>query len=218
MLRKPQKGGPMALLGQGALAMWWDMAPEHRTEFEDWHTHEHFPERMGIPGFLRGSRWAAADGGEGFFVLYEMQGYDTLVSPGYLARLNAPSPWSTRMMPHHRNMVRSLCRARAGFGGGLGQAMATVRFSPGERGALPELGPRDGVTGMSLLESQPMGGPPTIEQKIRGGDAQADWVLLVCGYDVDAVRAAAGQYRALPGAVEGLYRLSYSMTPKDLPR
>lgn len=114
-------------------------------------------------------------------------------------------------------MVRSLCRVRASFGGGLGHALATIRFSPGERKALPGLPRRKGVTGMHLLESQPIAGPPTIEQRIRGGDARADWVLLVCGYDVDAVRAAAGEQR-LPGAVEGLYRLAYSMTSKDLPR
>jgi len=45
----------MAFLGQAAVAMWWNIAPEHREEFEHWHSHEHFPERMGIPGFLRGS-------------------------------------------------------------------------------------------------------------------------------------------------------------------
>ena len=48
----------MALLGKAAIAMWWDMAAHWRAEFEDWHSHEHFPERMGIPGFRRGSRWA----------------------------------------------------------------------------------------------------------------------------------------------------------------
>ena len=58
----------MALLGSAALAMWWDMAPEARADFEDWHSHEHFPERLGIPGFRRGSRWCSAAGGEGFFV------------------------------------------------------------------------------------------------------------------------------------------------------
>ena len=206
------------MLGEAAVTMWWDIPREVRPEWEDWHTREHMPERLGIPDFLRGSRWISASGEPSYFVLYETKDLKTITSGPYLERLNHPSPWSQKMMPHHRNMVRSLCRVRAGFGGGLGQAMATVRFSPDERGTPPELGPREGVTGMTLLESQPMGGPPTIEQKIRGGDAQADWVLLVCGYDVDAVRKAAGQYRALPGAVEGLYRLSYSMTPKDLPR
>ncbi len=79
--------------------MWWDMATEWRAEFEDWHSHEHFPERMGIPGFLRGSRWADAGGGEGFFVMYELERYETLVSAGYLGRLNQPTPWSSRLFP-----------------------------------------------------------------------------------------------------------------------
>ena len=95
----------MALLGQAAVAMWWNMAAERREEFE--HSHEHFPERMGIPGFLRGSRWSRIDKGEGFFVLYELKDYETLTSPGYLERLNNPTPWSIKMMPQHRHMVQS---------------------------------------------------------------------------------------------------------------
>ena len=101
----------MALLGKGAIAMWWDIAPERRAEFEDWHSHEHFPERMSIPGFLRGARWAAVDGGVGFFVMYELEAYETLVSEGYLKRLNTPSPWSMRMMPHHGNVAWGYDRA-----------------------------------------------------------------------------------------------------------
>ena len=100
----------MPLLGQAALAMWWDMDPAVRADFEDWHAHEHFPERLAIPGFRRGTRWRSAAGGDGVFVMYEMEGHETLSSAPYLARLNAPSPWSTRMMPHHRNMVRSQCQ------------------------------------------------------------------------------------------------------------
>ena len=60
----------MALQGKAALAMWWDMALEQREEFEHWHSHEHFPERLGVEGFMRASRWLAADGGERVFVLY----------------------------------------------------------------------------------------------------------------------------------------------------
>ncbi|WP_349741034.1 hypothetical protein [Roseateles cavernae] len=32
-------------------------------EFEHWHSHEHFPERLALPGFLRALRWADAGGG-----------------------------------------------------------------------------------------------------------------------------------------------------------
>jgi len=91
----------MALLGKAALAMWWDIRPEQRAEFGDWHSHEHFPERLSIPGFRRGSRWTSTRQDDGFFVLYELDRYETFTSKGYLDRLNAPTPWSTRMMPHH---------------------------------------------------------------------------------------------------------------------
>src|SRR3954467_15808798 len=100
----------MALLGESALAMWWDMAPDMRVEFEHWHSHEHFPERLALHGFPRASRWAAADGVEGFSILHELQSPAGLSSPESLASLNAPTPWSTRLMPHHRNMVRSQTR------------------------------------------------------------------------------------------------------------
>ena len=57
----------MALLGRAALAMWWEMAPEMRADFEHWHAHEHFPERLASPGFHRGTRWSSASGGDGVF-------------------------------------------------------------------------------------------------------------------------------------------------------
>lgn len=100
----------MALLGKASLAMWWDVSATHRADFEHWHAHEHFPERLGIPGFRRATRWSSAEGGEGFFVMYELEDHAVLASAPYAARLNAPSPWSTRLMPLHRNMVRSQCQ------------------------------------------------------------------------------------------------------------
>ena len=59
------------MLGKAAVAMWWDVAPEMKAEWEDWHSHEHMPERLAIPGFLRGTRWIALSGEPSYFVLYE---------------------------------------------------------------------------------------------------------------------------------------------------
>src|SRR5690242_17099324 len=106
----------MSLLGNAALAMWWDMSQARRVEFEHWHTHEHFPERLAIPGFRRATRWTSADAGEGIFVLYELADHGVLASSAYLARLNAPTPWSTRLMPEHRNMIRGQCRVLESHG------------------------------------------------------------------------------------------------------
>jgi hypothetical protein len=200
------------MLGEAAVAMWWDVPPAVRSEWEDWHSHEHMPERLSIPGFLRGTRWIAASGEPSYFVLYEAAGIAALTGGPYLERLNDPTPWSRRMMPHHRNMVRSLCRVRARFGRGVAHAIATVRLDAAlpvdALSALPE---RKGITAAGLLESQSMSGmAQTTEQKIRGGDAEARWIALIGGYDAEAVETAARQ--AAPRGVRGLYRLSYSLT------
>ena len=121
------------MLGKAAVAMWWDIAPQMKTEFEDWHSHEHMPERLAIPGFLRGSRWIALSGEPSYFVLYEAAKLATITRGPYVARLNKPTPWSRKLMPHHRNMVRSLCLVRASFGAGIAHAMATIRFSPSRK-------------------------------------------------------------------------------------
>ena len=43
----------MAFSGAGAMLFFYDIVPEAVADHDDWHTHEHFPERVGIPGFLR---------------------------------------------------------------------------------------------------------------------------------------------------------------------
>nr|WP_316643304.1 hypothetical protein [uncultured Roseateles sp.] len=228
----------MPLLGKAAVAMWWDMAAAHRAEFEDWHSHEHFPERLGIPGFLRGSRWASAsggDGGDGFFVLYELQSYETLTSPAYFARLNNPTPWSQQMMPRHSRMVRSQCQVLESHGSGLASAMLTLRLSPAPgradvlrdhlRSVLSSLPQRAGLTAAHLLQTQTPQAAATTEQKIRGGDGVADWIVLVSGYEAQALQdLSADELRAsaletagaLPGQIAALYRLSHAMTPSDI--
>jgi hypothetical protein len=216
------------MLGRAAVTMWWDVAPEVRAEWEDWHTHEHMPERLALPGFLRGTRWVAISGEPSYFVCYEAKNLKTVTGGAYLERLNAPSPWSLRMMPHHRNMVRSVSRVLAGFGGGVSLALATVRFSPirgrgliealsAELASLPA---KRGLDSAHLLKAErPQQAAQTAEQKIRGGDAHADHVVLIGGYDLDAVREAA----ALPivhaggrDVVTGIYRPGYSLAAKEL--
>lgn len=226
----------MALLGDAALAMWWDMAPAVRAEFQDWHTHEHFPERLSLPGFRRASRWQAADGGAGFFVLYELASHDVLSSPAYLARLNAPTPWSTQLMPHHANMVRSQCRVDASQGCAIAAHALTVRLSPQPsardalqahlRALLAATSSRPGFVGAHLLHTETPTLARTTEQAIRGHDQAADWICVVTGYDAD-VLCALSQTALAPDAVEaagaqpcataGLYSLAASMHAAELP-
>lgn len=222
------------MLGRAAVAMWWNVAPETQEEFEDWHTHEHMPERLAIPGFLRGTRWKALDGAPSYFILYEVARASVLTGPDYMARLNDPTPWSRKMMPHHLGMVRSLCRVHASVGGLIGGVLARIRYSPARRGAraiadwlaherLPALAQRKGLLGGCVLRAQPQSGlPTTTEQKIRGGDRTADWVLLISGYAEPVVESAANDLSAELSARKAgvdpaaLYAPAYSLTAKDL--
>ena len=44
----------MAFLGKGAMAFWNDVTADGEADFNHWHVFEHIPERVGVPGFLRG--------------------------------------------------------------------------------------------------------------------------------------------------------------------
>ena len=162
--------------------------------------------------------------------MYELEAYDTLTSSQYLERLNNPTPWSTKMMPHHRNMVRSQCRIVESFGGGIAGSLLAVRMSPGARqadaarAALVELlrkVPHEiGLTGGHLLLTDTPQLAQTKEQAIRGGkDAVADWIMIVSGYSAQALEdLAATKLPSLGlGAVQhDVYRLSFAATPRDI--
>lgn len=188
------------MLGRAALAMWWDIEPDVRDEFEHWHAHEHFPERLALPGFLRASRWRESDEGKGVFVLYELADYDVLSSAGYIARLNAPSVWSVRLMPHHLRMIRSQCRVVTSHGGITSNFAVTIRFSPrdGQERAVHAAVERiarsawmeAGLFGVHLLAHEAPSIAATTEQRIRGlSDSAADWILLACGYNEASLHA-----------------------------
>jgi hypothetical protein len=203
------------MVGQAAVAIWCDVALEVREEFDDWHAHEHVPERLAIPGFLRGSRWVAEQG-EGNFMLYEAASEPVITAGPYLERLNHPTPWSRKMMPHHRNMVRGLCAVQASYGSVLGQALLTARFSAdtGElRSTLAAMAQRKGLVAAALLRHIGQTSPQTTEQRLRGGEGAPDSIALVSGYSADALAQAAQELQGgAPGCVLGRYRLAYVLS------
>ena len=226
----------MALLGKAALAMWWDMAPAAMPEFAHWHAHEHFPERLGIPGFRRASRWTSADGGEGIFVMYELSDHGVLGSDAYLERLNAPSDWSVRMMPHHRNMVRSQCFVLASSGALTSRHALTIRLSPGQGRDLDlldklrllgcRLAGAAGLKGLHVIRHEAPAVAVTEEQRIRGlKDRFADWVVVLTGYDASQLDAISADglkddlltaWGAAPEIERAVYTLAYAAVPPDV--
>ena len=211
-----------------------DVAPDFIAEHDDWHTHEHLPERLAIPGFLRGTRWVALRGQPRYFVMYEVAQLATLASDAYLQRLNNPTPWTTKIMARYRGMSRGFCSMAGSFGFGVGHAGLLIRFRPRAKSesllrswlvheALPHLPSRSGIGGVHLLEGA-LAPTMTNEQRIRGADAGIDWAILVTGYSRDSVaRLSAAELDALRlaehGAVDvqhAVYRIDYSLTRDEI--
>jgi len=207
----------MALLGKAAMLLSFDVVPEAVEEHDHWHTQEHFPERLSIPGFLRGTRWVAERAQPRYFVMYEVESLGTLTSPAYLERLNNPSPWTTQMMKHYRGMSRGFCTTVQSQGAGIAQAALFLRFAleAAPRQRLGELLATPGLTGAHSFESAATP-PATNEQRLRGADAPFGRALLVTGYSIESVEALLQSEPGAPqGVAGGLYRLAYSLTASE---
>jgi hypothetical protein len=197
----------MSLAGTGAVAIWHDIAPEGRDVFYAWHSSEHMPERAGIAGFLRGRRYAAIEGSPEFFNLYETTSPAVLTGVDYLARLNAPTPWTAATVRHFRNVSRSLCTVACGHGQGDGGLIATYRYDIAEAAApahrerlrtrLPTIARERDIAGAHLLVADPQGSAIETAEKRARGEATLipRWiVLLECWGDVDPFVATARRF------------------------
>jgi len=217
----------MALRGRAFLSLWSGLLPGYERELDRWHTIEHMPERLGVPGFLRGRRYMLSGASDhAMFILYEAAHIETFRSPGLLARLNDPTEWSKKVQPALVNFIRSPCQTLVSLGEGVGGALMTIRLSLGsgdviEAGhslasAAPTIARLHGVTGVHIGQYVP---DPvvTAETKLRPTTSSAafSFVLLIEGIGIselesvahDVIAAAA---RASPRSCEtGVYRLAY---------
>jgi hypothetical protein len=120
------------------------------------------------------------------------------------------------MMPHYRSMTRGVCAVAGRAGLGLGNTALVARFTPAGvmawvRERMAEVPSRPGLGGCYLFESA-AATPMTREQSIRGKDAGVDGVLVVTGYDAEAVaRVEHAEIGNLEGARFGLYRTDYAL-------
>lgn len=202
----------------GFLAIWSDIAAEHETDYLHWLTREHTAERVGVPGF-RGVRVfrALIDSPHRYFILYELDSPDVVDSPAYLARLNDPTPWSSRIMPRLGNFRRgggALGRA-CGTGSGGVLAVATLARAQLEPAAaqLPQLTAMDRVcAARTLIVDVKRTGVETEEKSLRTGDDGFAGLALFEGFDEAAVAAAL----AASGLEGGLYRQVFGLAKDAL--
>lgn len=174
--------------GNGFLAIWSDIEPAQVTDYLHWLTREHTSERIGTAGFLA-VRVFRALGTEAtrVFILYELDGPDVLSSPDYLGRLNAPTPWSRRIMPTLGNFIRGGGRLVASAGSGQGGLIGVLALEEmPQHGAqlAGDLAVLDRIAAVRVLETDRGGSAvQTQEKAMRGNDRSFGGLLIIEALD-----------------------------------
>ncbi len=171
----------------GILSVFNDCAPEGAEHYERWYIREHLQERVGVPGFRFGRRYELVSGGDRrFFAFYEVETPAVLSSRPYMARLEAPTPWTTEAMKYFRNAVRTVCDLRAAAGDLIGSHAVVLRadgaMAPTAAASdlVRKLAAEDGIARVQLWTASSSQTPTdTAEMRSRGRDQLAAGALVV---------------------------------------
>jgi hypothetical protein len=227
----------MSLTGRAFLAIWHDIAEAGDAEYNVWHTRQHMPERLGVPGFRVGRRYVDRNRDQHrYFTLYEGTTLETFSSEAYRARLNSPTAWSARTQPTFLNFARSACVVTASLGRGVGGAVATIRLNLAAGGAADfeaaaeklaaHMLALDGVTGAHLG----MAAPDTTRIRTREselrhqtGEEVFGAVVMVEGVGrreleatIEAAQAMVREAVEIAAAQSAVYDLAYLLRAEDL--
>jgi hypothetical protein len=186
--------------GSGYLAIWSDLAPEHETDWMHWMTREHSAERVGVTGFLACRIFRAYGlSVRRYFILYELENAGVVGGPDYLARLNAPTPWSQRIMPLLKNFVRGGGTVVASAGLGQGGYLAVLPFEAADfdpAALVRELAQIDRVAAVRVLQTDTaQTSIQTREKSMRSADGSFGGLVLIEALDEPAARNAVAQLK-----------------------
>ncbi|OVZ64920.1 hypothetical protein CDO44_01595 [Pigmentiphaga sp. NML080357] len=117
----------MALAGTAFLALFNGFDPAHDDEYNVWHSVEHVPERLTMPGITRARRYVNREDADlPYFTLYELASIDAMYSDAYLRLLSHRSDWTNRMRPFFGKFFRAPCRTVFTRADGVGAAVQTI--------------------------------------------------------------------------------------------
>lgn len=181
--------------GAGFLAIWSDVETPDLTDYRHWLTREHTTERVTTKGFLASRVFRAVrDDINRFFILYELEAPEVLDGVAYLARLNAPTPWSQRIMPKLGNFKRGggTRIARAGRGEGATILALRIEKLPKDAQALADaLVACDGIAAVQIgATDEARTSVPTVEKGMRNDEGFFAGLLLIEALDVASLRSA----------------------------
>lgn len=182
-----------------------------QPEYETWHTFEHVPERVGLPGFVEARRYRSLAHSPtpptpqrppDYFTCYWLDTIEALNSTQYHEVFARPTPWSARMRLELSDFFRLPCTLGGAYGQSMASQLATLHLR-GEAGAFAAQASRElarrvehgELVGahwgrVTATEEIPIANQPTA-QELPGSDSGSDFVVMLQGLDPDALRAQA---------------------------
>ncbi len=121
----------MSLLGSAVLVNWGGIIEAKENEYNRWHSEEHMPERISLPGFIRGLRAVGIKEtkiNNKYFMMYEAERKEVFVSQQYLERLNNPTNWTKDILSNYISPSRTICSVVFSSSLGKGGCISTIRF------------------------------------------------------------------------------------------
>ncbi len=181
----------MGLLGNAVLVNWGGIVEDKEIEYNEWHSKEHMPERISLPGFFRGLRAVGISGthlNHKYFMMYEAERKEVFTSRKYLERLNNPTEWTKKILSNYLCPSRTICSVISSKSTGIGVYLSTIRFLsenlPNKhhvenlKSFTPKILKLSGITGMHvILGDSSYGQMNTEEKKYRSSQGLNDQIV-----------------------------------------
>lgn len=230
----------MSLLGDAVLVNWGGIVEVKELEYNEWHSKEHMPERISLPGFLRGLRAVGISGTDinhKYFMMYEAERKEVFVSKKYLERLNNPTDWTKDILSNYLSPSRTICSVISSKSIGVGGYISTIRFLGNKilknqnveylKTATSIILKLNGVTGMHvLMGDSSFGQMNTQEKKIRSSQGLDDQIVsqavIIEGLNLQSLKSAINHLKKIyflkesKNLIINYYFCQNILTKKDL--
>jgi len=174
------------------IVIWNDIKEEMRDEFVQWHSTEHLPERVSIPGFISGQRWYGERASPQYLTTYVTQNTGVLTSDAYIQRLNDPTPWTLKTVAAFRHTCRAAGEVMWEYGSkkGYGGHILAIRITELEDLTIlteylnslansPEQCFAELLRARLVLTTPTASQLPTAERAVRTGDQNEPHMVLL---------------------------------------
>ena len=170
-------------------------------------------ERVGCPGWLRGSRFRAVTQPSRYLLFYDAETADAFESDVYYARLRSPTEMSRAIFPKFHNTWRTVCTVERRVGDGIAAAVLTLRLGASDSVPFEALAALEPARLDLLQGHKSVGQAHTTEKDLRPApDRQIDRAIVAFFWSVEDAEKA----RAAHAPSAEVFALRHTVSKSDL--